>query len=303
MQEFFMQTEFGCIHCCQWLPAGKPVGVVQLIHGICDYVARYDELAGFLADRGYVVVGEDHPGHGKAVGEQEQYGYLTGGGLGTVKLIHMLFQKTRAEFPDLPYFMLGHSMGSFLLRTYLYTYHVDLSGAILSGTCWQPAAALPAGNLLCIEERRRLGERNVSKLIQNTAFGSYNRAFAPNRTPYDWVCSREEVIDAYAADPYCTWQPTIQLCSEMMKGMTMNQKKGNLCRMQKNLPIFFFAGQFDPVGRMGNGVLQAAQAFKDAGMKDVTVELYPNMRHECHNETGKEKVFGDILLWIESKAK
>ena len=83
----------------------------------------------------------------------------------------------------------------------------------------------------------------------------------------------------------------------------MNQKKGNLCRMQKNLPIFFFAGQFDPVGRMGNGVLQAAQAFKDAGMKDVTVELYPNMRHECHNETGKEKVFGDILLWIESKAK
>ena len=303
MQEFFMQTEFGCIHCCQCLPAGKPVGVVQLIHGICDYVARYDELAGFLADRGYVVVGEDHPGHGKSVGEQEQYGYLTGGWLGTVKLIHMLFQKTRADFPDIPYFMLGHSMGSFLLRTYLYTYHVDLSGAILSGTCWQPAAVLPAGNLLCIEERRRLGERNVSKLIQNTAFGSYNRAFAPNRTPYDWVCSREEVIDAYAADPYCTWQPTIQLCSEMMKGMTMNQKKGNLCRMQKNLPIFFFAGQFDPVGRMGNGVLQAAQAFKDAGMKDVTVELYPNMRHECHNETGKEKVFGDILLWIESKAK
>ena len=182
----------------------------------------------------------------------------------------------------------------------------EISGGMQKRVAIARAIALNPKYLFCDEPNSGLDPVTslvIDKLIQDITFDAYNRAFTPNRTPYDWVCSREEVIDAYAADPYCTWQPTIQLCSEMMKGMTMNQKKGNLCRMQKNLPIFFFAGQFDPVGRMGNGVLQAAQAFKDAGMKDVTVELYPNMRHECHNETGKEKVFGDILLWIESKAK
>lgn len=303
MQEYFMQTDLGCIHCCQWLPAGKPVGVVQLIHGICDYTARYDELAHFLADRGYVVVGEDHPGHGKSVGEHDQFGYLTGGWMGTVKLIHQLYLKARAEFPDIPYIMLGHSMGSFLLRTYLYTYHVNLAGAILSGTCWQPSTILPMGTIVCKEEAHRLGERSNSPVLQKMVFGSYNKAFAPNRTNYDWVCTREEVVDVYATDPCCTWLPTIQLCTEMMKGMQMNQKEDNLSRMQKDLPVFFFAGQLDPVGNMGNGVLRAVQAFKDAGMKDVTVELYPHMRHECHNEVDREKVFGDIFVWIESKCK
>lgn len=303
MQEFYLQTENGCIHCCQWLPVCEPVGIVQIIHGICDYVARYTELAEFLADRGYVVVGEDHPGHGKSVGEHDRFGYLTGGWMGTVRLIHQLYSKTRAEFPHIPYFMLGHSMGSFLLRTYLYTYHVDLSGAILSGTCWQPELLLPAAALICKEEASRLGAENHSPLLQSMAFGSYNKAFAPNRTPYDWVCSREAVVDVYARDPYCTWLPSIQLCTEMMNGIRMNQKRSNLSRMQKDLPVFFFAGQQDPVGNMGNGVLKAVQAFKNAGMKDVFVELYPNMRHECHNEENREKVFGDILLWIEEKSK
>lgn len=303
MQEFFLQTEFGCIHCCQWLPEGQPVGVVQLIHGLCDYTARYAELARYLADRGYAVVGGDHPGHGGSVGEGDQYGYLTGGWMGAVKLVHLLYQKTRAEFSGLPYVMLGHSMGSFLLRTYLYTYHVDLAGAILSGTCWQPEAALPAAALLCREEAKRLGERSSSPLLQNMVFGSYNRKFAPARTDYDWVCTREEVVDAYARDPGCTWLPTIQLCTEMMKGIAMNQKPSNLSRMQKDLPVYFFAGQLDPVGDMGNGVLKAVLAFKKAGMKDVLVELYPHMRHECHNEPGREKVFADIFNWMEDRRK
>ena len=288
MQDFFMQSEYGCIHCCQWLPACEPVGIVQIIHGICDYTARYSELAEFLADRGYVVVGEDHPGHGKSVGEGERYGYLTGGWMGTVKLIHRLY-------------MLGHSMGSFLLRTYLYTYHTDLAGAILSGTCWQPEAIIPFARVLCKEEALRLGETAHSPVIQNLAFGVYNQSFAPNRTPYDWVCAREEVVDVYATDPFCTWLPSIQLCAEMMLGIQMNQKKSNLSRMRKDLPVYFFSGQLDPVGDMGNGVLKAVQAFKNAGMKDVFVELYPCMRHECHNQAEREKVFGDIFLWIESR--
>jgi alpha-beta hydrolase superfamily lysophospholipase len=199
--------------------------------------------------------------------------------------------------------MFGHSMGSFLLRTYLYTYHSDLAGAILSGTCWQPEALLPVAAVMCNREARRLGEHNHSPFLQSLAFGSYNKPFFPNRTPYDWVCSREEVVDAYAADPLCTWLPSIQLFSEMMMGIRMNQKRGNISRMKKDLPIYFFAGQLDPVGNMGNGVLKAVQAFKNVGMKNVSVELYPFMRHECHNEADRQKVFGDILLWIEANCK
>ena len=303
MQEFYMLTSFGTIHCCQWAPKGDPVGIVQLIHGVADCVSRYEELAEYLADAGYLVVGEDHPGHGLSVGEVDQFGFMTGGWMGTVKVIRQLHQKVRSEYPKLPYVMLGHSMGSFLLRTYLFTYHDDLSGAILSGTGWQPDAILPGGALLCREEAARLGERGNSQLIQSMIFGAYNKKFAPNRTPYDWVCSVDEEVDKYAANPFCTWRPTIQLCTEMLRGIRMIQNRDNLSRMQKKLPVYFFAGQLDPVGNMGNGVLKCVQAFKDAGMQDVTVELYPNMRHECHHEYSKDKVFEDIVAWIRSKTE
>ena len=301
MQEFYMESHCGLIHCCQWLPEREPVGVVQIIHGISEYVARYDELAQFLTAHGWVVVGEDHPGHGKSVGEEEQFGYLAGGWMGTVKLIHQLYRKTHAEYPGIPYVMLGHSMGSFLLRTCLFTYHDDLAAAIISGTAWMPDAVLAAGEAVCRLEARRFGDENHSPFIQKLMFGGYTKSFDHVRTPYDWISTDEAVVDAYAEDPFCTWLPSIQLCREMMSGLQMIQKKSNLARMKKDLPIFFLAGQLDPVGDMGNGVLKAVQKFKDAGIQDILVELYPHMRHECHNEIGREKVFADILAWMEEK--
>ncbi len=304
MQEFFMQLDSEtCLHCCAWLPKTPPVAVVQIIHGVAEYVARYDAFASFLADRGYLVVGEDHAGHGKSVGEGDQKGFLNGGWMNVVKGIHLLYGKTHDENPSLPYFMLGHSMGSFLLRTYLFTYHTDLSGARISGTGWQNGAMLQAGRAVCREEAARLGEHNTSNLIQTLIFGSYNRKFAPNRTPYDWVCSNETVVDAYAKDPDCTFIPTIQLCREMLDGIHMIQKKDNLSRMQKTLPVFFFSGDQDPVGNMGKGVLRSANAFRSVGMQDVTVKLYPSMRHEALNETGKEQVYAEVLSWMQDKAQ
>ncbi len=301
MKTRMMQTFVGSIHCYQWLPEGEPVGVVQIIHGVRDYMARYEDLACFLANNGYVVVGEDHPGHGRSVTDGDRYGYLTGGWSGTLKVIHQLFTETRREYCKIPYFMLGHSMGSFLLRTYLYTYHTDLSGAIFSGTGWMPDAVLPAGEAFCRQQAAKYGEDGYSPMVQKLMLDGFNRTLEPARTPYDWVCGRESVVDAYASDPFCTWQPTIQLCREMLCGVRANQKRSNLARMQKELPVFFFAGQQDPVGNMGNGVLKTVQAFKNAGMQDVLVELYPNMRHECHNEADREKVFRDILNWIREK--
>lgn len=302
MQEFFLQLDDAtCLHCCAWLPEIPPVAVVQIIHGVAEYVARYDHFASFLARRGYLVVGEDHAGHGKSVGEHDLKGYLNGGWMNVVKGIHLLYGKTNGEYPELPYFMLGHSMGSFLLRTYLFTYHTDLHGAIISGTGWQNPALLQIGRAVCRAEAARLGERSTSRLIQNLIFGAYNKKFAPNRTPYDWVCSNEAVVDAYAKDPDCTFDPTIQLCREMLDGIHMIQQKENLAKMQKTLPIFFFAGENDPVGNMGKGVLQSAGAFRSAGMRNVAVKLYPGMRHEALNETGREEVYDDVLSWLKDQ--
>lgn len=303
MQTFQLKSKAGPIHCTLWLPKDEPRGVVQIIHGVAEYAARYDDFARFLTDRGFAVVGNDHPGHGHSVSSKHGLGYLNGGWMGTVRVIHSLYSKMRAEYPDVPYFMLGHSMGSFLLRTYLFTYHTDLTGAIISGTGWMPRAALQAGKLVCKEEAARLGESSTSDLLQSVIFGGFNKKFAPNRTNYDWICSNEVVVDAYARDRLCNWKPSIQLCTQMVEGLIMIENKDNLSRMQKNLPVFFFSGQLDPVGNMGNGTLQAVHAFQRAGMKDVLVELYPYMRHECLNETGKEKVYGDVFSWMEQKLR
>lgn len=300
MQEFFLQngpTEF--LHCCQWEPACQPIGVVQLVHGVAEHVARYDPFAQFLAERGYLVVGEDHPGHGKSVATGEALGYLDGGWAGAVRGIHHLYGKTRAAYPGIPYYILGHSMGSFLMRTYLYTFHDALAGVILSGTGWQSPAVLAAGRTICRLEILRRGERATSQLLESLAFGAYNRNFAPNRTAYDWLSTDEAQVDRYVADPLCGFSPSIQLYQEMFYGIAQNQKRENLSRMQKTLPILFFSGAQDPVGSMGKGVVQTARAFQAAGMEDVTVKLYEQMRHETLNEVGRQQVWGDIFAWIE----
>lgn len=302
MQEFYIDSSVGPIHCCQWLPDGACKGVFQIIHGIQEYVARYDHFASFLADHGYIVVGADHPGHGKSVSNESALGYLSGGWKEAVSIIHRLHKKVHGENPKLPYIMFGHSMGSFLLTTYLSVCQDEIDAAIISGTGWQPKALLTAGQLLCNAENRRLGEKQCSTLLLKMMFGPYNKPFMPADTPYEWICSDKNVVDIYAADPLCTWKPTVQLCSQMLNGIRKNQNQKNLSRIAKDLPLFFIAGQKDPVGNFGNGVLRAVEAFKLAGIEDILVELYPDMRHECHNEVGKEKVYYDILAWIETKS-
>ena len=304
MQEFFIQLETASfLHCCQWCPAGEPIGVVQLVHGVAEHVARYAPFAAFLTQRGYLVVGEDHPGHGKSVGEGEQLGYLAGGWREAVRGIHLLLTKTRREYPNVPYYLLGHSMGSFLVRTYLYTYHAPLAGVILSGTGWQNPALLRLGRGLAKAEALRHGEHGTSRLLQRLAFGAYNHAFAPNRTAYDWISSDSAAVDDHCADSLCGFDPTVQLYGEMFYGMAQNQKRDNLSKMQRSLPVHFLSGSLDPVGNMGQGVLETVEAFQAAGMEEVTCQLYEGMRHEPLNEVGREAVYGDILLWLQAHKK
>lgn len=303
MREFELpSTGGGRLHCAVWVPKQKPVAVLQLVHGIAEHIGRYDDFGNFLAANGIVMVADDHMGHGKSVGEGEVLGFFPSGWLGAVEDEHQLFCHAREQEPGVPYFLMGHSMGSFLARTFLYRYpDSGISGAILSGTAWQPEPTLRLGLRLCAREERRLTETGRSDLLQNLVFGTYNRRFRHARTPNDWICSDPDVVDRYTRDELCGFEPTVGLDREMLKGLQMNQKRANLAQMKKDLPVLFFSGARDPVGNMGHGVRRSAREFRRAGMQDVECRLYPEGRHEMLNEPNHMEVYRDVLQWIQSK--
>ena len=301
MEEFYLPSNgAGRIHCALWTPETAPRAVVQIIHGIAEHIGRYDDFARFLNAHGYVVAADDHMGHGGSV-ENGVKGYFSGGWLSAVEDEKRLHDEIAAQYPVLPYFILGHSMGSFLLRTYLYTYPGELAGAIISGTGWQPEMALKAGLALCKLEQLRVGETGCSGLLKELMFGAYNKKFKPNRTANDWICSKEAVVDAYTADELCGFDATVGLTRDMLTGISMNQRKENLEKMDKALPVLFVSGMQDPVGAMGEGVLRCIDAFKRVGLKNVTIRLYPEGRHEMLNETNRTEVYADILSWMEQR--
>ena len=301
MKEFFFPVRKDTrIHCCQWTPEGKPRGVIQIVHGIAEYAARYEELAKVFTDRGFVVVGEDHMGHGKSISEQIPQACFDGGWMAAVSDSYRLLQMTKEEYPDLPYFIYGHSMGSFMTRTLLYTYpEAGLAGAVLSGTGWMPTLVLKSGRGVCLVEGRRKGMNSTSPTINKLMFGSYNKSYANPRTPLDWLSRDEKEVDKYIADPLCGFDASIGLAYEMLGGMLNNQDPKNLEKMPKDLPVLFVSGDMDPVGSNGKGVRQTFEAFKAAGMKDVSIKLYPEGRHEMHNELNREELHADVLAFLD----
>lgn len=303
MREFsFPSAGQGDIHCYLWESEGAPVGVVQIVHGIAEHMLRYQELARFFSAKGLLVVGEDHMGHGKSAGKDDVPCYFSGGWMAAVADTHKLQQTIAAQYPQLPYFILGHSMGSFLTRTLLFTYpDSGLRGAMLSGTGWQPAPVLAAGKAFCRLEARRVGLRGCSDRIAKLMFGSYCKGITDSSSANAWICTVPEVVAAYDADPLCGAPVTVGLAYDMLCGLQMIEKRANLARMPKNLPVYFYAGDADPVGSMGKGVKKAYQAFLRAGLTDVQMKLYSGFRHEMHNEPIREQVYEDVWNWIAQR--
>ena len=301
--EFYFDSQgAGKIRCRCWLPQGAPRAVVQLVHGIAEHVDRYDGFARFLTEQGFAVVAEDHMGHGKSINGEGIQGYFHGGWFAAVADTHHLLELTREAYPDIPYILFGHSMGSFMARTILCKYpDSGITAAVICGTGWQPSLALPALIKAADLIGKRSGETVPSKALEAMAFGSYNKRVEHKRTVCDWLTRDDAVVDAYIADPLCGFTPSAGLFRDMLSGIRYIQKPESLNAMKKDLPVFFIAGGDDPVGSYGKGVRKAAEAFRQAGMQDVTVKLYPLCRHEILNEINKEEVCQDILSWIESK--
>lgn len=292
----------GQIHACAWLPEGEVRAVVQIVHGIAEFVERYEDFAKFLNQQGFLVVAEDHMGHGQSINNGGIQGYFHGGWFTAVEDTVQLARDTMDQYPDVPYILFGHSMGSFMARTILCKYpELTLKAAILCGTGWQPTVALPA--LIRVVEGicQKTGETVPSEKLQNLVFGSYNRKVEHPRTSFDWICRDKKVVDAYIAHPLCGFTATCGLLRELMKGIYYIQQPRNLQNMRKDLPVFFIAGGDDPVGNFGKGVRQTVRAFQKAGLRDVSVRIYPLCRHEILNEINKDEIFEDVLQWIETK--
>lgn len=286
----------------QWLPSsGQPRGVVQIVHGVSEYIDRYTPVARFLNEQGFVVAGDDHLGHGRTASGPEEYGFFREkDGWHTVSAdVRRLRVLMGQKYPDLPYFILGHSMGSFLTRTYLIDWPGTVAGAIISGTGQEPPFLVSAGWHMANTVCRTSGPRTHSKLIEQLCFGSYNKQFAPTRTRADWISRDEAIVDAYIADPLCDFLPTAGMFRDMMEGLQYIARKSNLKKMDPATPVLFISGDRDPVGQNGKGVEKVAGFFRQAGAEDLTVKLYPEGRHEIMNELNRDEVFGDIRSWLE----
>lgn len=291
------------IHAVEWLPESEIVAVLQIVHGVSEYILRYEPFAEYLAQRGFVVIGHDHLGHGDSVAEGAPRLYFgpKGSWNWVVEDIYALRQLAGKRYPDIPYFLLGHSMGSFLARTYLIRYPGTVSGAVIMGTGQMSPALIAGGKAVAITEGKRIGEENPSPIVTKLSFGTYNKIFAPNRTDFDWLSVNEENVDRYIADPLCGSNASIGLFREMLGGMSFIAKPENVRKMNLNTPILFISGEMDPVGDCGKGVKRAYDSFCKAGMRDVSLKIYPGLRHEILCETEWETVFQDTYDWLTSK--
>lgn len=291
------------IHAVEWLPEESPRAVLQIAHGVSEYVLRYEDFARYLTERGFAVVGNDHLGHGSSVaaGAPRLYFGPKGSWNRVVEDMEHLRKLTHRKFPNLPYFLLGHSMGSFLARTYLIRYPGTVDGAVIMGTGYMSAASTAASLAIISGECLRNGESKPSAMATRASFGIYNRRFAPNRTPMDWLSLNPDNVDAYLKDPLCQGNASAGLFREMLSGIRFDCNSSNLRKMNRRTPILFISGAMDMVGDCSKGVERAAEAFRKAGMRDVTVKLYPELRHEILKEACHEQVYDDIDRWLENK--
>ena len=289
------------INAIEWKPEGTPKAVLQICHGMLEYIKRYDHFAQFMCDNGFYVVGNDHLGHGLSVKSEDRYGFFHEkyGNAYLLGDMHELRKITREKYPDLPYFLLGHSMGSFLTRQYIALEGDGLKGVIISGTGYVSKDVLKLGMNTCSGIAAVKGWQNRSIIVRNMVFGGYNKRIKNPKTPADWISGDEAVVEAYTNDPWCTYNFTVNGYYNMFYSINDAQRPETIQHIPKNLPLFLVSGSEDPVGNYGKGVLQAYDSYVQAGIKDVRIKLYEGYRHEILNEVERVVAYYDIKNWME----
>jgi alpha-beta hydrolase superfamily lysophospholipase len=286
----------------RWEPDGPAKAVVQITHGMVEHAGRYARTAEQLTLAGYAVYAHDQRGHGKTALTPGDLGYLADsrGFEHLVADVHSLNRRIAVDHPGLPIFLLGHSMGSFVTQHYLFTHGDTLAGAVLSGTTFGGSLLAKAGDVLGKAERLRLGPRGRSTLLQRTSFWNFNAAFKPRRTEFDWLSRDLDEVDKYVADPLCGFDFTVQAWIDLFGGLIALNRKENLKRVPRSLPIYLFSGDQDPVSAQTRGVKSLIDAYRRVGLTDVTSRFYPDARHETLNEKNRAEVHRDLIAWLDA---
>lgn len=297
MQDIFYPSKDGknTIHACIWRPEGEIKGCVQIIHGMAEYAARYTPFAEFLNSHGFLVYADDHLGHGQSVKSEEDFGYMGKNYETVIADIRELQLTVQKEVKDVPFFILGHSMGSFFCRKYISLYGKDFKAAVIMGSGFKSKATLNTALFAVKLNALFCGWHHRSKIIKNLAFGSYNKKFKPARTANDWLSKNPENVDNYEADKLCGFDFANGGYYVLFSIIKQACSKKTIEAVPKDLPVYFVAGQDDPVGDYGKGVEKAAAKFKKAGVKEVSLTLYPDSRHEILNDDCKNQVSEDVL--------
>ncbi len=285
-----------------WRPDGEIKAILQIAHGMVEYIDRYDEFACYLARNGIMVTGNDHLGHGESVRDVSYRGYFAdeGGNEKVLADMNSLMDINKNEYPGIPYFFMGHSMGSFLVRQFLHTYtHQKLNGAVIMGTGYAPYAIVRLARIMAQMESKIFGATAESKLVNRLALGKNNEFVKNPRTKNDWLTKDEKIVDMYNNEPRNKFVFTNSAYVDMFSGIETLYDDANLEKMDKNLPVFIVSGDKDPVGNMGKDIIKLRHSYVKLGINDLQLKLYENDRHEILNELDRDQVYQDILEWME----
>lgn len=284
----------------QWFPEDKIKAAVNIIHGMAETAARYERFAGALTENGYAVYAADQRGHGRTVRDPQLVGKTGTDALNKMLTdIHRLSGIIREENPEVPLFLFGHSMGSFLAQGYIARWGGGLQGAILSGAAGPADFLTLIGQLVARLEMLRKGEKGESRLLYNLSFGSFNKQFHPVRTAFDWLSRDNEEVDKYIADPFCDGIFPAAFFYDLFKFWRRIHRPAELKKVPVDLPLYFFSGTKDPVGNNARGVRRLIEKYKQSGIKDLNFNFYEDGRHEMLNEVNRDIVAADIIRWLD----
>lgn len=304
-REFYYPSSDGKtrIHAVEWSPDESPKAILQIAHGVTEYILRYEEFAEYLTNKGILVVGNDHIGHGTSIAENAKPMYF--GPEGSFKYavddVNTLYKTTKEKYENIPYIILGFSLGSFIVRRFLIDYPDTVDGAILVGTGQIAPIKIKIAKFIAKSEAKKHGEDNPTPMIKSLSFDNYNKLFKPNRTDYDWLCLSKTSLDKYIRDKNRGKEISAGLFREMLSGMEYTGNLENIKKMNKDIPIIFLSGEMDPVGEKGKSVKKAYSDFKKVGIEDVDMKLYKDLRHDILHEDNCVEIYNDIYNFIKEK--
>ncbi len=267
-----------------WLPEDTPRGIVQITHGTTEHTRRFAELAAFLTEHRFAVAGFDLRGHGELSGKSGGAAFSQDDWEASIQDMHLFCSLLKNRFPKIPCFMLGFSMGSFLLQEYLGRFPDGIAGSAILGTGHQPGFLLDILTLIMEDQGLKYGFDASTPLVRRLFFRSYNRKFQPSRTPADWFCSDDTQLDCYLDDSLCRKNISVSLFLQLLESMKRLSSREAYQSWNRHMPVLLLSGLDDPVGDFGKGILRISSRLKQLGMQDVTVQLLPQARHDVLHE-------------------